>query len=83
MLVDDGLLTKDEIEAINWGGDAESVDYDALRKNRMPLLRRAARRGLARENAQFEAFCRDNARWLSDFALYMALKEHFSGSAWV
>ena len=82
MLVDDGLLTKDEIEAINWGGDAESVDYDALRKNRMTLLRRAARRGLARENAQFEAFCRDNARWLSDFALYMALKEHFSGSAW-
>ena len=42
MLVDDGLLTKDEIEAINWGSDAESVDYDALRKNRMPLLRRAA-----------------------------------------
>lgn len=82
MLVDDGLLTKDEIEAINWGSDAESVDYDALRKNRMPLLRRAARRGLARENARFEAFCRDNARWLSDFALYMALKEHFSGSAW-
>ena len=82
MLVDDGLLTKSEVNAIKWGGSAEKVDYDALRKNRMPLLRTAARRGLAREDTEFEAFCRENARWLSDFALYMALKEHFNGSAW-
>ena len=82
MLVDDGLLTKAEVGAIECGGSAETVDYNALRENRMPLLRIAARRGLAREDAGFEAFCRDNARWLSDFALYMALKEHFNGSAW-
>ena len=82
MLVDDGLLTKAEVGAIECGGSAETVDYNALRENRMPLLRIAARRGLAREGAGFEAFCRDNARWLSDFALYMALKEHFNGSAW-
>ena len=82
MLVDDGLLTKAEVCAIECGGSAETVDYNALRENRMPLLRIAAQRGLAREDAGFEAFCRDNARWLSDFALYMALKEHFNGSAW-
>ncbi len=82
MLVDDGLLTKSEVNAIEWGSSAEKVDYDALRENRMPLLRIAARRGLAREDTDFKAFCRDNARWLSDFALYMALKEHFNGSAW-
>lgn len=82
MLVGDGLLTKSEVNAIKWGGSAETVDYGALRKNRMPILRIAARRGLARKDADFEAFCRDNARWLSDFALYMALKEHFNGSAW-
>ena len=82
MLVDDGLLTKAEVGAIECGGSAETVDYNALRENRMPLLRIAAQRGLAREDAGFEAFCRDNARWLSDFALYMALKEHFNGSAW-
>ena len=82
MLVDDGLLTKAEVGAIECGGSAETVDYNALRENRMPLLRIAARRGLAREDAGVEAFCRDNARWLSDFALYMALKEHFNGSAW-
>ena len=82
MLVEAGLLTKSEVTAIDWGSSAKAVDYDALRENRMPLLRTAARRGLARNDAEFEAFCRDNVRWLSDFALYMALKEHFAGSAW-
>ncbi len=82
MLVEAGLLTKAEVCVIDRGSSAESVDYDALREDRMPLLRRAARRGLARKDAEFEAFCRDNARWLSDFALYMSLKEHFNGSAW-
>lgn len=82
MFVEDGLLTESEVDAIEWGSNAETVDYDALRENRMPILRIAARRGLARADAEFEAFCRDNARWLYDFALYMALKEHFNGSAW-
>ena len=82
MLVDDGLLTKAEVGAIECGGSAETVDYNALRENRMPLLRIAARRGLARVVGGCEGFCRDNARWLWDFARYMALKEHFNGSAW-
>ena len=82
LLAEDGLLQKNEISPVNWGDDAQRVDYDALRRSRMPLLRMAARRGLEREDAGFDAFCRDNARWLSDFALYMALKERFNGSAW-
>ncbi len=82
LLVGDGLLTQSEVSAADHGGDARRVDYDALRESRIPLLRTAARRGLEREEPEFLSFCRDNARWLSDFSLYMALKEHFGGSAW-
>lgn len=48
----------------------------------MLLLRKAARRGLGKDAAEFDSFCRDNASWLSDYALYMALKEHFGGASW-
>ncbi len=82
LLAEDGLLKKSEIDPVNWGDDMQRVDYGALRQSRMPLLRLAARRGLERDDAGFDAFCRDNARWLRDFSLYMALKEHFNGSAW-
>src|SRR5690606_7379762 len=30
----------------------------------------------------FAAFCEREQRWLDDFALYMALKEHHGGAAW-
>ena len=79
MLVQDGLLTKAELAAVDWGNDAQSVDYEKLRAYRMLLLRKAARRGLEKNAAEFDSFCRDNASWLSDYALYMALKEHFGG----
>lgn len=82
MLVQDGLLTKAELAAVDWGNDAQSVDYEKLRAHRMPLLRKAARRGLEKGAAEFDSFCRDNASWLSDYALYMALKEHFGGASW-
>lgn len=82
MLVQDGLLTKAEVSAADWGNDEQSVDYEKLRAHRMPLLRKAARRGLEKGAAEFDSFCRDNASWLSDYALYMALKEHFGGASW-
>ncbi len=82
LLAEDGLLTEGEIAAASRGSDVQCVDYDALRKSRMPLLRLAAQRGLERGGGDFTGFCRSNAGWLSDFALYMALKEHFGGSAW-
>ena len=82
MFVQDGLLTKAEVSAVDWGNDEQSVAYEKLRAHRMPLLRKAARRGLEKDAAEFDSFCRDNASWLSDYALYMALKEHFGGASW-
>jgi 4-alpha-glucanotransferase len=31
----------------------------------------------------FDAFCKAEADWLDDFALFVVLKEHFSGSPWM
>ena len=66
MLVQDGLLTKAEVSAVDWGNDEQSVAYEKLRAHRMLLLRKAARRGLGKDAAEVDSFCRDNASWLSD-----------------
>ena len=34
------------------------------------------------ENEAFVTFCEENARWLSDYALYTALKKHFGDEEW-
>ena len=32
--------------------------------------------------AEYEQFCLEQAAWLDDFALFMALKEYHGGSPW-
>ena len=73
LLAAEGLLTRQEIAACQWGADPERVDYGALYAGRHALLRAAARR-LDAADPGFAAFCAANAAWLEDYALFMALK---------
>ena len=81
-LVADGLLTEDEVRAHDWGADARHVDYGKVYAGRFALLETACRRGRARDAEQIAAFERENAHWLPDYALFMALKRHFGMQAW-
>jgi 4-alpha-glucanotransferase len=36
----------------------------------------------AKETHEYEIFCEQNALWLDDYALFMALKDHFQGEFW-
>lgn len=78
----DGLLTAQEIASLAWGSDPARVDYAALYENRFVLLQRAAERGWARDRAEVQLFARQNAQWLPDYALYMAVKRHFDEKPW-
>jgi 4-alpha-glucanotransferase len=64
----------------------DAVDYGAVIACKTPLLRRAAQRFFAQatpeRRAAYERFCAENASWLDDFALFMALKEHFHLVSW-
>lgn len=76
-LVEEGVLTREECDALDFGANPLKVDYDKLNENRLKLLRRAYERSRISENPDFQAFCRDNFWWLNDLALFMALKEFF------
>ncbi len=62
------------------------VDFGPVISYRMAVLQRAARafrqkaRGTRRTD--FEQFCADNAAWLEDYALFMALKDAHGGAVW-
>ena len=80
MLMEEGLLKREEAEAVCWSKDEGRVDYGCLYENRCKLLRLAY--GRFTPDAAFDRFVKDNGDWLEDYALFMTLKERFRGSEW-
>ncbi len=83
-LADEGLLDRDWISSLDWGGNARQVDYGVIFEHRFPVLRAAFSR--AKENydrmQSLDRFIAENADWLNDYALFMALKDENGGVAW-
>ncbi len=82
LLIEDGLLTEQEVCDRDWGEDPRHVDYGKLYENRLDLLKKAAERGWTREAARWRALQRKTPPWLPDYALFMALKRHFGMKPW-
>ncbi len=80
LLVQEGLLEESELAGIQWNRSEDRVDFGLLYNHKLSVLRLAY--GRFRGGEAFEAFCRENGSWLSDFALFMALKERTGGQAW-
>ena len=80
LLREDGLLKKDEYENIDWGDNPRSVDYGKIYEHRAKVLRNAFSRFEARDD--FSEFCAQNAFWLDDYSLFMALKNSFGSKPW-
>ena len=80
LLVEEGLLLKEEADAPDWGEWEDRVDFGKLYANRLFVLEKAFDR--FREEAALDAFCQEKRQWLRDFALYMALKEERLGAPW-
>ena len=83
LLIKDKLLTKKEVESCQWGTNPRYVDYGKIYESRYPLLAKAKARGWQRDADAVAAFCKENEGWLPDYALFMALKRHFSMKAWL
>ena len=81
-LIESGLLTREEVDAVFWGDDPARVDYAALFAGRFDLLELAKARAWERELPKICEFYETNRRWLADYALFMAVKRHFGGIMW-
>ena len=80
-LIEEKLLTRKECQACDFGDDPQDIDYGKLYENRFKLLRKAYEKANVGEDQEFEAYRRENAWWLDDYALFMAVKDRFDGVA--
>ena len=78
-LVKEGVLSQSEVDAIDFGTDPDRIDYEKLNAHRLKLLRKAYERSNISRNFAYQKFERENGWWLSDYALFMALKKFFGG----
>ena len=81
-LCEDGLLTREELDSADWGSDPTHVDYGKIYEHRYRLLALATQRGWDRDRAEVEVFEAENAGWLPDYTLFMAVKRKFDMKPW-
>lgn len=83
-LIKRGWISKEECESANLGADGNSIDYEKQYLNRFPLLKKAYENSQIQQEKAFLDFCEENQEWLSDYALYMAVKEEvFEGKGYI
>lgn len=81
-LIEEGVLTREECDAVDFGENDTDIDYEKMYLGRYPLLRKAYERSNVTQNAEFVQFVEENSWWLSDYALFMAVKARFDGKPW-
>lgn len=77
-----GVLEAADYENVDWESTEDKVNYGVLYQKRYPILRKAAEKFLEAPTEEYYRFCEENEYWLSDFALFMALKEVHGGKPW-
>lgn len=83
-LVELGLLTQADVDAVRYHGSPDRVDYAFLYATRYSLLRKAFQAADEELLALVDAFAGEHRDWLEDYALFMAIHEHFGAAlqAW-
>jgi 4-alpha-glucanotransferase len=85
-LVEEGLLKAEELGKIP-EFPSQRVDYGPVLQFRQRILnevcRRFSRRATAELKGEFKAFCKREAVWLEDYALFVALKEQNELRPWM
>lgn len=81
MLIEDGLLLQSEVDAVDWSGHEERVDYGFQFSVRFDLLRKAYERGKDKYVDAFQTFRAANS-WVEEYALFMAVKADQGMVSW-
>ena len=79
-LIKEGLLTKKECKTYDFGEQADSIDYEKIYNSRFKVLKKAFER--FEKDEAYDNFVKENAYWLDDYSLYMAIKDSKGGISW-
>lgn len=81
-LIEDGLLTRDDIAPYIHAGQPYTVEYDNVKFNKKQILVRAFEKNADIIPGLIADFDRENSYWLDDYASYMVLKSYHSDLPW-
>ena len=82
-LIEEKLLTREECESCDWGGSESYVDYEKMYMSRHKLLRKAYERSDFLKDKDYETFLKEEKNWLTDYCLFMAIKNSQKGICWI
>ena len=83
ILIHEGLLTQEEVDAYSWYDQPDDIDYARLYRQRFEVLRKAYGRSKHETSKQYAEFLTENENWLPDYALYMAVKADHENKEWL
>jgi 4-alpha-glucanotransferase len=81
-LAERGWLSSSDVKD---SGSHGRIEFEEVKANKMPLLRKAAQNFLENINGdrqRFEAFKRENSWWLEDFVLFDVMRQVHDGNTW-
>jgi len=82
LMIGEGFLAPSDVENVP-GYQIRPIDYPAVIASKERMFRVAYERFQQEgKRHEYERFCADNSFWLDDFALFMALRDHFPVKAW-
>lgn len=79
-LIQEGLLTEQECDSVDFTGHPSYVEYEKIYRGKFGVLRQAFERYVP--DKDYEDFVKENAFWLEDYGLYMAIKNSLDGVSW-
>ena len=82
LLIEDGLLEKEEVQSKKWMKTLDKVDYGKIYQHRFDILFEAYKRGIQKDYDEFKSFVNEKSKWIHEYALFMACKKHFDMVAW-
>ncbi len=80
ILIEERLLTNEEFASFNFGDNSLKVDYGKLYENRNNMLKIAFSRFVP--DNEYKSFVCENACWLEEYALFMAIKNLNQDNSW-
>ncbi len=82
-LIGNGWLTESDCVSAYAGYETGDIDYEHLYNTRFVLLKKAYEKSGIENDDSYRSFVKENAFWLDDYALYMAIKNSFGGDSWI
>lgn len=82
-LVEQGLITEEDVSSCDWGTNPADIDYEKIYNSRFVILHKAYRASHCSKEKEYQRFVKKSEYWLEDYSLYMALKFYFGGKEWL